>query len=69
MLHIGMVVKMTDEELAEGWLDKRYLKDMGVRKPCREAFLAGVEAGKPKWHNLRESPNDLPKNREKVFYW
>ena len=29
---------MTKEELekeAEEWLDERYLKDMGVRKPCK----------------------------------
>ena len=37
---------MTDEEKAKEWLDERYLKDMGVRKPCKEAFLAGLEAGK-----------------------
>lgn len=37
---------MTDEEMAEEWLDERYLKDMGVRKPCKEAFLAGLKAGK-----------------------
>lgn len=35
-----------DEKLAEEWLDERYLKDMGVRKPCKEAFLAGLKAGK-----------------------
>lgn len=33
---------MTDA-LAEEWLDERYLKDMGVRKPCKAAFLAGLE--------------------------
>jgi hypothetical protein len=33
------------EEEAEEWLDNRYLKDMGVRKPCKEAYLAGLEAG------------------------
>lgn len=37
---------MTDEGKAEAWLDKRYLKDMRVRKPCKEAFLAGLKAGK-----------------------
>ena len=37
---------MTDEGKAEVWLDKRYLKDMGVRKLCKEAFLAGLKAGK-----------------------
>ena len=37
---------MTKEELeeeAEEWLDERYLKDMGVRKPCKRAYLAGAE--------------------------
>ena len=33
------------EKEAEEWLDERYLKDMGVRKPCKEAYLAGLEAG------------------------
>ena len=38
---------MTDEEkLAEEWLDEKYLKDMGVRKPCKEAWLAGFKAGR-----------------------
>lgn len=37
---------MTEEEkLAEEWLDERYLKDMGVRKPCKQAYLAGLKAG------------------------
>ena len=33
-------------EQAEEWLDERYLKDMGVRNPCKKAFLAGLKAGK-----------------------
>ena len=38
---------MTDEEkLAEEWLDEKYLKDMGVRKPCKEAYFAGFKAGR-----------------------
>lgn len=37
---------MTDEEKAEEWLNERYLKDTGVRKPYKEAFLAGIKAGK-----------------------
>ena len=37
---------MTDEDkLAEEWLDERYLKDMGVRKPCKEAYRAGFKDG------------------------
>lgn len=47
---------MTDEEkLAEEWLDKKYLKDMGVRKPCKEAYFAGFKAG-------REIENEYVKN-------
>jgi ribosomal protein S16 len=37
---------MTEEKLekeAEEWLDKKYLKDMGVRKPCKQAYLASAE--------------------------
>ena len=27
----------------------------------KEAFLAGLKAGRPQWHDLRKNPNDLPK--------
>ena len=37
---------LKEDKLAEEWLDKRYLKDMGVRKPCKEAFLAELKAGR-----------------------
>lgn len=30
----------------------------------RKHFLAGLAEGKPKWHDLREDPNDLPKEIE-----
>lgn len=26
------------------------------------SFLAGLKAGKPKWHDLRKAPNDLPEH-------
>ena len=26
-----------------------------------QAYLAGLYEGQPKWHDLRENPNDLPK--------
>ena len=52
---------MTNEEIVEEYLDKRYLKDMGIRVPVKEALLYGLAEGKPKWHNLRKNPNDLPK--------
>lgn len=49
---------MTDEEMAEEWLNERYLKDMGVRKPCKKAFLAGLKAVRPQWHKVADG--DLP---------
>jgi len=27
----------------------------------RDAFVAGMEAARPQWHDLRKDPNDLPK--------
>ena len=62
---------MTEEELeekAEEWLDERYLKDMGVRKPCKKAFLAGAEFGYNKcneWHY--PSKGEYPKEGENVL--
>ena len=56
---------MKDEELAEEWLDERYLKDMGVRKPCKQAFLAGLKAGRPQWHKVADG--DLPKHEVNVL--
>lgn len=62
---------MTDEEIcfkdgielgynkANECLDERYSHDMGARKPCKEAFLAGLKAGKQeKWHKV--SDGDYP---------
>ena len=55
---------MTEEERAEQWLAKtshgdefEYYEQI-LRK---EAFLAGLHEGQPKWHDLRKDPNDLPK--------
>ena len=39
---------MTNEEIVEEYLDKRYLKDMGIRVPVKEALLYGLAEGKPK---------------------
>ena len=59
---------INEDKLAEEWLDERYLKDMGVRKPCKEAYLAGLKASKEtKWHDLRKNPNDLPQVHSTVL--
>ena len=47
------------EKEAEEWLDERYLKDMGVRKPCKKAFLAGAEFGYNKAHEQLTLPKDI----------
>ena len=61
---------MKDEEMA-----KEYVKKEGFRssmfgvldnitskanKEIEQAFLAGLKAGRPQWHDLRKNPNDLP---------
>ena len=65
---------MTDKELAEEYeekaeeyLDKKYLKNMGIRRPVKEAYLDGLIEGKPKWHDLRKDPNDLPNGYRAVL--
>lgn len=58
---------MTEEEkLAEEYVDEKWCSDCEidcicwVNCPRKMDFIAGYEAGKPKWHNLRKNPNDLP---------
>lgn len=46
---------MTDEEMAD-----KYVIDTGNNDCTIEAFLAGLKAGRPKWHDLRKDLNDLP---------
>lgn len=49
---------MTDEEKA----CKYICDDTPCRTICEKAecYIAGLAEGKPKWHDLREDPNDLP---------
>lgn len=37
---------MTYEEIVEEYLDKRYLKDMGIRVPVKEVLLYGLAEGR-----------------------
>ena len=58
-----------DEMLAEEWLDERYLKDMGVRKPCKEAYKTGFQDGYNKAFveadkNLKAIVTDFNKAKE-----
>lgn len=49
---------MIDEEMAEEYAKpwKTSLAYVSVK----EAYLAGLKAGRPKWHDLRKNPLDLP---------
>ena len=60
-----------DEEMAE-----EYVKNNFERWECdclpvddivKQAFLAGLKAGRPQWHDLRKDPNDLPKDKHNVW--
>ena len=50
-----------EEAAAEIWLDERYLKDMGVRKPCKKAYLAGFESCNQQLVKAKEIIKDLLK--------
>lgn len=61
---------MTDEEMAEEYVNnqgKDNILDFGenhidVSLIKREAFLAGLKAGRPKWHKVADG--DLPKGND-----
>ena len=57
------------KEYAEKYQIKKHHKRLFGRKPVvmkelnktfKDGFLAGFEAARPKWHDLRKDPNDLP---------
>lgn len=56
---------MSDEELAEQYAEKHKEVDwegFNINKnDLKKGFLAGLKANRPKWHDLRENPDDLPK--------
>jgi hypothetical protein len=74
---------MTDEEMADKYAHSHIYYEVAKREDGTEyakevsdvtieqAFLAGLEAGRPKWHKVADG--DLPKNSddEKLYlvYW
>ena len=67
---------MKDEEMAEEYLQEKleerknkfvfelpkvYITDIP------QAFLAGLKAGRPQWHDLQKDKNDLPKFRRNIL--
>lgn len=53
---------MTDKEKAEKYVEDYKTKDGRSLDYCDilKAYNDGLEEGKPKWHDLRKDPNDLP---------
>ena len=51
------------EEKVEEWLDERYLKDMGVRRPCKKAYKTGFQDGYNKCNK------QLAKAKELLTKW
>ena len=63
---------MTDEELAKEWVTDNtgFNPKEPLGKIAIRTFLGGLKAGRPKWHDLRKDPNDLPKdNDEKLCFY
>jgi hypothetical protein len=53
---------MIDEELADSSFRSKKLlyKASNNERTYIDGFLAGLEAGRSKWHDLRKDPKDLP---------
>lgn len=62
---------MKDEEMAEEYADRTEIKDWEgfdiTREVRKQAFLAGLKAGRPQWHDLEKEPTDLPKDNHNVW--
>lgn len=70
---------MTDEEMAEEYAKGlcktctvdtcRYntLQTCAIKESLKQAYLAGLEAGRPKWHKVADG--DLPKDENDVLVY
>ena len=60
---------MTDEEMANEYADRTETKDWEgfdiTREVRKQAFFAGLKAGRPQWHYVKDG--DYPKNESKVL--
>lgn len=62
--------ELTDEEMAEEYLQSIEGDDCVIitdREERKQAFLAGLKAGRPQWHDLRKDKNDLPEEYKIVL--
>lgn len=46
--------KMTDEELAEEYADWFWGASSSERRAIKQAYFAGLKAGRPKWHKVAD---------------
>lgn len=65
---------MTDEEMAEEYAKANMHYEIAKREnganyakevnnvTIKQAYLAGLKAGKPRWHDLRKDHSDLPES-------
>ena len=65
---------MTDEELAENYTtfygfgsDFNNITSQEANQAIEQAYLAGLKAGRPKWHKVADG--DLPKNENDVLVY
>ena len=49
------------------WSDENDSNAVFTRQDVEQAFLTGLKAGRPQWHDLRKAPNDLPKDDNYVL--
>ena len=55
---------MTEIEKAEEYANKQHTHVILQWEKIKQAYLAGLHEGQPKWHDLRKDPNDLPKDNK-----
>ena len=61
---------MTDEEMAEEYANENweyYEEGQNDSKALKQAYLAGLKAGRSKWHDLSKANDDLPLNTDPVL--
>ncbi len=59
---------MKDEEMAVEYKRQFYgITSVFGFSDIEQAFLAGLKAGRPQWHDLRKDPKDLPKGNYSVL--
>ena len=57
---------MTDEEKAEEYADWFWGASPSTQRAIKQAYLAGVKAGRPKWHKVADG--DYPPCKKSNYY-